>query len=120
MVTLSKKWFQLIIGIGTGLINGLIGVGGTLLVPALVHFIQVPRKIAHGSSIAIILPTSLISIFIYKNHLQIPLNEILPLMLGGMVGGFIGAKLLKRFSNRWLKRLFSILMVVAGIRMLLS
>ena len=108
------------VGIGalTGLINGLIGVGGTLLVPALVHIIGTDRRIAHGTSLAIILPTSLVSIFIYGKAGAVPYHIAIIISIGGLLGGYIGARLLRKISVVWLKRLFSILMIVAGIRMI--
>ncbi|MEW9670794.1 sulfite exporter TauE/SafE family protein [Ammoniphilus sp. 3BR4] len=108
------------IGIGfmTGLVNGLIGVGGTLLVPALIHLLGIDRRIAHGTSLAIILPTSIISIVIYSMSGALPYEVSLYISIGGLVGGYVGARLLRRISVLWLKRLFSLLMILAGIRMI--
>lgn len=106
------------IGLATGLINGLIGVGGTLLVPALIHLVGTERRIAHGTSLAIILPTSLVSILIYGRFGAMPYGVGLMIALGGLLGGFIGAKLLRKISVVWLKRFFSILMIIAGLRMI--
>ena len=39
--------------------------------------------------------------------------------LGGVIGGFIGAKLLNKLSGIWLHRIFGIFMIVAAIRMIL-
>lgn len=102
----------------TGLVNGLIGVGGTLLVPALIHLLGTERRIAHGTSLAIILPTSLISVVIYSLSGAMPYEVSLYISIGGLLGGYIGARLLRKISVLWLKRLFSLLMIVAGIRMI--
>lgn len=104
----------------TGLVNGLIGVGGTLLVPALVHMMGAERRIAHGTSLAIILPTSIVSIFIYGKSGAMPVDIGLLISIGGLAGGYLGARLLRKISVIWLKRSFSILMIIAGIRMLWS
>ncbi|WP_205668495.1 sulfite exporter TauE/SafE family protein [Ammoniphilus sp. CFH 90114] len=111
----SKK---LGIGFLTGLINGLIGVGGTLLVPALIHVLGTDRRIAHGTSLAIILPTSIISIIIYSLSGAMPFNVSLYISIGGLLGGYVGARLLRKISVLWLKRIFSLLMIIAGIRMI--
>lgn len=107
------------IGLLTGFINGLIGVGGTLLVPALVHLLGTERKTAHGTSLAIILPITIISIYIYSTHGVMPYRIGLLISIGGLLGGYVGAKLLRRISTIWLKRAFALLMIYAGIRMLL-
>ncbi|WP_134699967.1 sulfite exporter TauE/SafE family protein [Ammoniphilus sp. YIM 78166] len=109
---------KLAIGIFTGLINGLIGVGGTLLVPALVHLLGTERRMAHGTSLAIILPISLVSIVIYSKSGAMPFEAGLLISAGGLFGGYLGARLLRRISQLWLKRLFSIFMIIAGIRMI--
>lgn len=106
------------IGLATGLINGLIGVGGTLLVPALIHLLGTDRRIAHGTSLAIILPTSLISIIIYGKSGALPYKVGFMIVIGGLLGGYLGAKLLRKISVIWLKRFFSILMIIAGLRMI--
>lgn len=106
------------IGVATGIINGLIGVGGTLLVPALIHLLGTERRIAHGTSLAIILPTSIVSIFIYGHSGAMPYGIGLLISCSGLVGGYIGARLLRKISVIWLKRIFSLLMIIAGIRML--
>ncbi|HJV44435.1 MAG TPA: sulfite exporter TauE/SafE family protein [Bacillota bacterium] len=106
------------IGLFTGFINGLIGVGGTLLVPALIHILGTERKTAHGTSLAIIFPISLISIIIYRKYGVMPYRIGFLISIGGLIGGYIGAKLLRRISTLWLKRIFATLMIYAGIRML--
>jgi uncharacterized protein len=119
------RWFSLIertkklgIGFATGFINGLIGVGGTLLVPSLIHFLRTERRIAHGTSLAIILPTSLISIFIYGKNGAMKYEIGIWIAIGGLVGGYLGARWLKRIPIIWLKRFFALLMIIAGTRMI--
>lgn len=108
------------IGIITGLINGLIGIGGgTILIPSMVFFLGEEQHVAHGTSLAIILPTAMVSTFIYQanNHLDWALA--FKIATSGMLGGYLGARLMEKIPALRLKQLFGIFMAVAGVRMLL-
>lgn len=109
-----------LIGVLTGLINGLIGIGGgTILIPAMVFLLGEEQHIAHGTSLAIILPTAMVSTFIYQanSHMDWPLA--LKIATSGMLGGYLGAKLMEKIPALRLKQLFGIFMILAGIRMVL-
>lgn len=108
------------IGVITGLINGLIGIGGgTILIPAMVFLLGQKQHVAHGTSLAIILPTTIISAFIYQSNNHLDLALALKIAVGGMLGGYIGAKVMLKISALRLKQIFGIFMIIAGTRMLL-
>ncbi len=108
-----------VLGIVTGLVNGLFGSGGgTIIVPAMEKVLKVEAHKAHATAIAIILPLSIISTFIYLKDVQSDWMTIIYVSSGGMVGGFVGAKLLKKLSAKWLHRVFGIFMIVAAIGMI--
>ena len=61
-----------LIGLLTGLINGLLGIGGgTILIPAMVFLLGEEQHVAHGTSLAVILPTALMSTLIYQYNSHI-------------------------------------------------
>lgn len=116
----SSKHIFLIIAIGaaTGFFNGLFGSGGgTIVVPAMVFLLEVEEQRAHATAIAVILPLSVISSFVYFNNGLIDWKLTLDVVLGGMVGGYIGAKILNKFSDGMLRKIFGISMIIASIRM---
>ncbi|MDD2421293.1 MAG: sulfite exporter TauE/SafE family protein [Heliobacteriaceae bacterium] len=109
----------LIIGLITGLINGLIGIGGgTIVIPALVFLLRVAQHQAHGTSLAVILPTSITSAAVYWYHGYLPWTVTITVALTGMVGAYLGAKLMARLSPRHLRLIFGGFMILAGGRML--
>lgn len=60
-------------GAAAGLINGFFGAGGGMvLVPLLIHLGKLPDKEAFASSIAIILPLCLVSLFVYGASGSLP------------------------------------------------
>ncbi|WP_418792452.1 sulfite exporter TauE/SafE family protein [Phosphitispora sp. TUW77] len=110
----------IMIGIITGLINGLLGIGGgTILIPAMVFFMGITQHQAHGTSLAVILPTTLASCLIYGLNHDLNLNLTIQVIAGSIGGGYLGAKLLNKIPAPKLRRFFGIFMFLAGLRMML-
>ena len=65
----------------------------------------------------IILPLSALSAIIYLFKADIPWIETIAVSVGGIIGGFIGAKLLNKISGRWLHIIFGAAMLMAAVRM---
>lgn len=108
------------IGLITGLVNGLIGIGGgTILIPAMVFLLGEEQHKAHGTSLAIILPTAVISAFIYHSNKHIDWNLVWKIAASGMLGGYLGAKLMTKIPAHRLKQLFGFFMLLAGLRMVI-
>jgi len=110
-----------IIGLAAGLANGLFGAGGgTLLVPALEKFLKFETHKAHATTLAVILPLSVISAVVYTWGVDVDWTALLLVSIGGVVGGIIGAKLLNKLSGAWLNMLFGIFLAAGALRMLFS
>lgn len=111
---------KIAIGIITGFANGLFGAGGgTIVVPSMERLLDVEEHKAHATAISIILPLSLLSLVIYCWKTDVVWNIALWASLGGIVGGYIGARLLAKISGIWLHRIFGLFMMVAAVRMIL-
>ena len=106
-----------LIGFMTGVLNGLFGSGGgTVAVPAMERFLSVEDKKAHATAIAVILPLSVVSLFIYMGEVDIDWKTVFAVSSGGVAGGYAGAKLLQKISNRWLHIIFGGFMLFAAVR----
>lgn len=114
-----KKYFKFaIIGIVVGLCNGLFGSGGgTVAVPCMEKFLNVEKKKAHATSIALILPLTIISIFFYTKKGFFDFNLVWQTSLGGVFGGAVGAFILKKLKPYVIARIFGIFLIIAAIRM---
>lgn len=109
----------LIGGAITGSMNGLFGSGGGVAaVLILKKLFGCEPKEAHATAIMIILPLSITSIIIYFMKSQLPLSTAIYTSLGGIVGGLIGAKLLKKIKSVYLTKIFGVVMIAGALRML--
>lgn len=111
----------LLIGAVSGLIAALCGVGGGIvMVPAFVSLLGLTQKQAIATSLAVIIPTACIATA--KNgwgeNSLINWSIVLPAALGAVVTAFFGVDLMKSLSNPLLTRIFAILLIVTGVRML--
>ncbi len=116
-----ENFKRAIIGIIAGIICGLFASGGGLiLVPAFVYLLGIENKRARGTAVLCILPMVITSsIFYYKENY---INWEIGLMcaIGGVIGGIIGAKLLKKIPTRYVKMLFAIFLLYVSIKMLIG
>lgn len=111
----------LLFGVGLGFFSGLVGVGGGIfLSPLLIMLHWEDVKKVSGVAAAFVLVNSIAGLFgfISSNITQLP--EGLPIWaVAAMIGGYIGAEYgSKRFGNPTIKHLLSIVLLVAGIKML--
>lgn len=115
---MKSKSTLVIMGFIAGIVNGLCGSGGgTILVPSLVFLSKIKDHNAHATAIAVILPLTIISAFIYAKSGIIDISITLKVTAGTIIGAYIGSKLLNKLSINVLRKLFGIFMIIAAIRM---
>ncbi len=110
---------KILVGLIAGMISGLFAAGGGMIVvPALIHIFKLEDAKARATSVFAILPMVVASgIFYYKNDF-VDWNLGIKCAIGGIVGGIIGAKLLKKISTKTLRILFIIFLGYTSIRMI--
>jgi len=108
-----------IIGLVAGLCNGLFGSGGGIIVvPAMTYLLGVKEHDAHATAISVILPLSLVSVFVYFKSNYFDWSMVWKVGLGGVIGAGIGAWLLPRIPVKMLCKIFAGFMIIAGLRMI--
>ncbi len=111
--------FAILTGGSAGLINGLFGGGGGMLVvPMLSNLLNYESKKSHATAILIILPLSVVSGIVYYLFGNFDFSVGIPVILGAVVGGALGAILLSKLSAKWVIYIFCLVMAVAGAKML--
>ena len=113
-----KKFFlSILAGVISGFINGMFGGGGGMIVvPMLEKCLDYKSKNAHATAILIILPLSVISGILYATFGNFNFQIGLPVVIGVLLGGIIGAFALKKLSSKWVVLIFAIVMAAAGIK----
>ena len=109
-------------GLIAGLLNGLIGIGGGIvIVPALLGRGYTPQQ-AVGTSLATVVVLSGIAFFGHAAITGIALDAIAfaGVVLGGVTGSLLGGWLLARISRRNMMIIFSLLLFVVALRLVLQ
>lgn len=115
------KWKYALTGSLAGLANGLFGSGGGLfLVPLLTQWAKLPQRKAFATSVAVILPLSLVSAGIYWFKGGLDFTAAWPYLLGGALGGLLSGKLFRRVPLTFLRRAFGLLILYGGVRAVLA
>lgn len=109
-----------LIGLIAGIICGLFSTGGgMILVPAFVHLLNLEDKKARGTSVFCILPMVITSSIFYYQSNFINWKTAVLCAIGGGVGGYIGAKLLKKLPENIFKISFIVFLIYASVKMLI-
>lgn len=115
-----KKYAGIILaGIGAGAVNGLFGAGGGMvLVPLLSLLSKLDDQEIFPSSVSIILPVCLVSLFLSHPTDDISVSTLITYMAASGIGGILAGILGKKIPTVWLHRLLGVLILWGGIRYL--
>ena len=112
----------IVIGILSGILAGVFGVGGAIVViPALVFILGLSQHEAQGTSLAFMLPpVGILATWNYWKAGHVNWKIALVLSLTFVVGAYLGSKLTINISDRALRRMFGVLLIVMAIKMIFS
>jgi len=98
----------------------LLGVGGGfVLVPLQALWAGVPQRFANANSLVAIIPIAVAALPIYyfrKGSPQVDLHAALFLIIGSVVGAYVGARVLRRIPDRELKIGVALILGVVGLK----
>ncbi|MFL0410789.1 sulfite exporter TauE/SafE family protein [Microbacterium paludicola] len=104
------------IGLLTGFLSGLFGVGGgTVIVPLLVMLAAFGQRLASGTSSAAIMPIAAVGVITYAVHGDVDWIAALLLAAGAVVGAQLGTRLLNRLSEPLLRWIFVGFLIVVMV-----
>ena len=108
----------ILVGLITGVLAGLLGVGGGIfVVPAMVVGYGIPAAVAKGTSLAMIVPTSIIGTWRNRKNDNVDLRVAVMLGLAGVVSAFAGGKISVGMSEQTSNTLFALLLLIVAARM---
>ncbi|MDD3858715.1 MAG: sulfite exporter TauE/SafE family protein [Bacteroidales bacterium] len=109
----------ILIGLLTGVMSGLFGIGGgVIVIPALVLVFGMTQHQAQGTSTAfMLLPVGLMAFLNYykAGHINIKYASIIAVAF--FVGAFFGSKLAINISELSLKKIFAVVMILVSIKL---
>ena len=100
------------------MLSGILGIGGGIVfVPLLTYLTKEDFKINTGlSSLAIVFVSSASAVSYILNGIEIS-TYVLYLIIGAVIGGYLGSRISKFITSKNLQRMFSVLLLFAAYRM---
>jgi hypothetical protein len=109
------------LGLVAGLVGGLFGVGGGIVVvPGLVLWLRFNQHRASGTSVATIIASAGAALISFSGTGSVDWQAAALIAPGAIVGAAIGARILHLIPAKALSRAFSMLLLVAAVRMAIS
>ncbi|WP_158865930.1 sulfite exporter TauE/SafE family protein [Leifsonia sp. AG29] len=114
-----RPWFTIIvIGLVGGVLSGLFAIGGGIvMIPLLTMFARLNQRVAAATSLAAIVPTSIVGSVTYLIAGEVDLLAGLLVSVGAVVGALAGTALLKRIPLTWLRWLFIVFILLVAARL---
>lgn len=107
----------LLLGLGSGLLTGLLGIGGgAFIVPLLVFAFGFDQHLAQGTSLAIMIPAGLVGTIVHARAGRLDSKLVIGLVLGVAAGAFLGGKLALLLPERPLQIIFGVILFWTGTR----
>lgn len=105
------------IGVTTGIISGLIGIGGgVLLIPALVYLMNFGQHVSQGTTLAAMVPPiGILAAYQYYKSGFVNIPVALIISIGFLLGGFLGAKFALNIDGYILRKLYGLLLFILSI-----
>jgi uncharacterized protein len=113
--------YRAAVGVGfvIGLFSSLFGLGGgIILIPTFLYFSELPAHAISATSHFAILLTSPVGLVTHFLQHDVALNDVVPLVIGGLTGGPIGARLSLRLQSPQLLIAIAVALVVAAVTLI--
>ncbi len=120
-LTLAMAILLIIVGLLTGTLAGLLGIGGgVIMVPAMVVLLGMVPVVAKGTSVAVIVPTSIMGTIRNRKKANADIRVATVVGLCGAASAVVGATISDRLSDHFSNIMFAALLVFVAITQLLS
>ena len=114
-----NPWIVGAIGLLSGITSGLLGVGGGIvMVPAFIYLLNKDAKVAVATSLAVIIPSAVVGVWKHSQQNLIDWPLVLGVFVLAIVGAYLGAALNHQLSSQAVQRIFGVMMVLVGVKMI--
>jgi len=109
-------WMILLVAFATGLLSGLLGVGGGFIrMPALFYLVGVPVPVAVGTDLFEIVFSGGIGSFLYAMDGAVNLAIVMPLLAGSAFGARLGAAATSIVDEEDIKVYFGVMLLLGAV-----
>lgn len=117
-----EKAIYVMLGLVAGIFGGMFGIGGGMvLIPALVYLVGMTQHQAQGTTLAIMIPPiGLLAALRYYYSGNVKLGVAVFVCIGFFVGGLIGAHLVQKVPDLFLKKMFGFFLMAVAFKMILG
>jgi len=108
-----------------GIVNGFIGTGGGIILYFTLKLLNKNKtademKYIMAMIVASVIPMSIISALIYMLKGTLVYGKLAVYLPAALIGGITGAFLLDKLKFKIIKKIFAVLIIYAGVRMILG
>jgi uncharacterized membrane protein YfcA len=94
------------------------GGGGIFLIYTFVYFFGMTVTEANATGLVVALFATFVALITYINGHVVDWSIGIPLMLGGIGGGYIGAHIALKRGAEWVKIILTIIIIISGVKLL--
>ena len=94
--------------------------GGTILIYLLTTFSKIDQHIAQGANLVFFIPTCITAIIVNIKNKNINYRLSVPIIITGIIGAIIGAKLSVNMPIKELRRYFGVFLICVSINEIYS
>jgi len=117
---ISEILILLTIGLISGIVGGLFGIGGgIIIIPALIFIMGLSQHNAQGTSLAVLLlPIGILGVINYHKAGYVNYQYAALLVIAFVVGSYFGSKIAVNISAEYLKKAFGVLLLIFAVKMI--
>lgn len=120
-LTVAMAILLIVIGVLTGTLAGLLGIGGgVIMVPAMIVILGMVPVVAKGTSVAVIVPTAIMGTIRNRKKANADIRVAAVVGLFGAASAIVGGTISDRLSDHLSNIMFAALLVFVAITQLLS
>jgi uncharacterized protein len=114
-LTIAMAIALVTVGVITGTLSGLLGVGGgVIMVPVMVVLLSMPTVVAKGTSVAVIVPSSIMGTIRNRANRNVDLKVGATVGIGGVVSAVIGGQISHAIADSVSNVMFAALLVLVA------
>lgn len=112
----------ILIGVLAGCLAGIVGIGGGIvIIPLLMLLLGLGQHEAQGTSLAIMLPPiGILAVWNYHKAGFVEWKFALIIAIAFVLGGYFGSRWAVLVNTQTLRKIFGILMLIGGIKLILK